>query len=62
MEIVQLDESTMIRCKFGIGTDHVKDGKLDKGEIAKEQKTQINNVNALNMDANLQDKYQHGNM
>ena len=62
MEIVQLDEPTMIRCKFGIGADHVKDGKLDKGEIAKELKTQINNVNALKMDANIQDKYQHGNM
>ena len=62
MEIVQLNEPTMIRCKFGIGADHVKDGQLDKREIAKEQKTQINNANALKMDASLQDKTQHGNM
>ena len=62
MEIVQWDEPTMIRCKFGIGADCVKDGKLDKREITRELKTQINNANALKMDANLQDKYQHGNM
>jgi len=52
----------MIRCKFGIGADHVKDGKLDKVKISQEPKTQINNTNALKMDANLQDKNQHGNM
>ena len=63
MEIVQPFEPSMIRCKFGIGVDHVKDGKLEKGDIAQEQKTQINHVNALKMDAtNLHDKSEHGNM
>ena len=40
----------------------MKDGKLEKGDIAQEQKTQINHVNALKMDANLHDKSEHGNM
>ena len=62
MEIVQPFEPSMIRCKFGIGSNHVKDGKLEKGGIAQEQKTQINHVNALKMDANLHDKSEHGNM
>ena len=50
MEIVH------IRCEFGIGADHVKDGKLDKEEISKELIVQINNTNTLKMDANRQDK------
>jgi len=50
MEIVQPFEPTMIRYKFGIGADHVKDGKLEKGDIAREQRTQINHVNALKME------------
>ena len=62
MEIVLPDEPTILICKFGIGADHVKDDKSDKGEMAQEQKTQINNVNALQMDTNLQDKSHHGNM
>ena len=45
-----------------MGADHVKDGKLEKGDIAQEEKTQINHVNALKMDANLHDKSEHGNM
>jgi len=62
MEIVQPFEPTKIRCKFGIGAGHVKDGKLNKGDITQEQNTQINHVNAMKMDANLQDKTEHINM
>ena len=47
METVQPFEPTMIRCKFELGAHHLKDGKLEKGDIAQEQKTQLNHVNAL---------------
>jgi len=63
MEIVKQatghDEPTIISPKFGIGADHVKDGKLNEEEISKELIVQINNTNAMKMDANRQNKEQH---
>jgi len=46
-------------CKFIIGADHGKDGKLDQYELLKELIVQVHNTNALKMDANLQNKEQH---
>ena len=51
-----MSEPTIIMWKFGIGADHVEDGKLDEEEISKEMIIQINNTNAINMDKNRQDK------
>ena len=57
MEIVQQgighDESTMSRWKFVIGAEHVKGAKFDQEELIKELIIQINNTNAMKMDANL---------
>ena len=56
------NEPTIIKCKFGMGSDHVKGSKLDEEEISKEIIIQINNTSAMKMDANMQNKEQHCDM